>query len=52
MNEVNLTSEEWIIIRNALLRHHSKATDIIIRKIDILLKEPGDEGGYVGVELK
>lgn len=52
MNEVELTAKELIIIKNALLRHRSGDTEKIIRKIGILLKEPEDEGGYVGVGLK
>lgn len=54
MNEVNFSAEEWEVIKKALSFEFSgdrETAEKIIRKIDILLKDPGDEGGYIGVEL-
>lgn len=55
MNEVNFSTEEWMLIKSALCFDYNgdrKTAEKIIRKIDILLKEPDDEGGYIGVETK
>lgn len=55
MNEVNFSAEEWMLIKSALCFDYNgdrKTAEKIIRKIDILLKEPDDEGGYIGVETK
>ena len=55
MNEVRLSSDELELIKEALQTEFvsdRKAADKLIRKIDILLQEPGEEGGYLGVEME
>lgn len=38
------------MIKHILCLHHSPAAKKIIQKINALLKEPEDEGGWVAVE--
>ena len=55
MNEVRLSSDELELIKEALQTEFvpdRKAAEKLIRKIDILLQEPGEEGGYIGVEME
>ena len=55
MNEVHLSAEELILIKEALQTEFvsdRKAAEKLIKKVDILLQEPGDEGGYIGVEVQ
>ena len=54
MNEVSLSQEELELIKTALQTEYvenRKLADKIVQKIAILLQEPGEEGGYIGVEL-
>lgn len=55
MNEVHISSNELKLIKEALQTEFvsdRKAAEKLIRKIDILLQEPGEEGGFIGVELE
>lgn len=55
MNEVHLSAEELALIKEALQTEFvsdRKAAEKLIRKIDMLLQEPGEEGGFIGVELE
>lgn len=55
MNEVHISSDELKLIKEALQTEFvsdRKAAEKLIRKIDILLQEPGEEGGFIGVELE
>lgn len=55
MNEVHINQEELELIKTALQTEYVEdraLAEKVIAKIDILLKEPGDEGGYIGVEVQ
>jgi len=55
MNEVCLSAEELELIKTALQTEYvenRKLADKVVRKIDLLLQEPGEEGGYIGVEVE
>lgn len=55
MNEVCLSAKEVALIKEALQTEYAsdrEAADKLVRKIDILFQEPGDEGGYIGVEVQ
>ena len=55
MNEACLSAEELELIKTALQTEYvenRKLADKVAKKIDILLQEPGEEGGFIGVELE
>ena len=55
MNEVHISQEELELIKTALQTEYvenRKLADKVVQKIDILLQEPGEEGGYIGVETE
>lgn len=55
MNEVCLSAEELELIKTALQTgyvENRKLADKVAKKIDILLQEPGEEGGYIGMEVE
>lgn len=55
MNEVHISQEELELIKTALQTEYvenRKLADKVVQKIDILLQEPGKEGGYIGVEVE
>lgn len=55
MNEVSLSQEELELIKTAIQTEcvqDRRLADKVVQKIDILLQEPGEEGGYIGVEVE
>ena len=55
MNEVSLSQEELELIKTAIQTEcvqDRRLADKVVQKIDILLQEPCEEGGYIGVEVE
>ena len=55
MNEVSLSQEELELIKTAIQTEcvqDRRLADKVVQKIEILLQEPGEEGGYIGVEME